>query len=492
MKIIQFLKNKAGKWSLSAMQAVGLSAAVGVAGIAAWQMMGSSSQPNLNTVFSSNAADQDVVFVAGAAGGVYGSGSYGEGGEIHSGIKTTLSKDLQLMQADAQSAQQIAEGAAFVQQEQNISAYKMDGASGGLGMGGNVAKEMGGAMSGDMSAVQKQIADIQASIAAQKQAAEAAATADGAGNAAKVAAAMKGQGGGQFGMAEGMARASGNNLNSTPLQSGQYAREGQGVSSSGVLGGAQAAVPSALGAATQVAKFDGSRGSVIGQGNRMRGDNSLETLQKQSVEISRHSNRSANEGARAFMASTRLSGGIRLDGGEALAGGAASSSDFTDDAISALGDSLNQTGEEVVTYEEAKEELRRDLREFVKKCNTWSWIWGINVAGYLAQLRARKKMLNKVESFRDSWGESDYETKNTVGSFANLSESVVRTAFRNIAIPGGPKDFTERFSVRYWGVPGAFSDKNWTQPTEEEKEEFRNSVWGKTFYEGDLKSHYGE
>lgn len=496
MKIVKFLTSKAGKWSLSAMQAVGLSAAVGVAGIAAWQMMGSSAQPNLNTVFSSGAADQDVVFVAGAAGGVYGSGSYGTGGELRSGIQTTLSKDMQLMQADAQAAQAVPE-AAFVQQEQEINAYKMDGAATGLGMGGNVAREMNGAMSGDMNAVQKQIAEIQATIASQKQAAEVAAAAEGkGGDAAQVAAAMKGQGkgSGQFGMAEGMARASGSNLNATPLQSGQYAREGEGVSSSGVLGGAQAAGTAAgVGPATRVAKFEGGRDSIIGQSRRMRDDNSLETIQKQSADIARHSNRSVNEGARVFLASNKLSGGIRLDGGETLSGGSASSSDFTDDAISSLGNALGQVGAEVISYEEAREELRRDLRNFVSSCNTWSWILGIgNIFGYAFKAKARNTMLDKIEEFRETWKDSTYETGSTQGNYADISESLARSAFRNIGIPGGPKRRAQEYSVEYWGVLGAFSDKDWTPPTEEEKEEFKNSLEGRVYYSDELKAHYGE
>lgn len=461
MKIVKFLTSKAGKWSLSAMQAVGLSAAVGVAGIAAWQMMGSSAQPNLNTVFSSNTADQDVVFVAGAAGGVYGSGSYGTGGELRSGINATLSKDLQLMQADAQAGD-LSSQPAFVQQEQEISAYKMDGASSGLGMAGNMAKENSGAMSGDMSAVQKQIADIQATIASQKQAAEAAAAAEGAsGNAAKMAAAMKGKGG-QFGMAEGMARASGNNLNSTPLQSGQYGKEGQGVSSSGVLGGAQAAGgTSATGPAGQGSNFERSRASVIGQGSRLRSDNSLAALQKQSADIARHSNRSANEGARAFMASTKLSGGIQLEGGEKLAGGNASSSDFADDAISALGSAVGGAVGEVTTYEEDRESLRIKIRDFVKACNGWSYATPIaSWLGYAFKAKARNNLRSEIDSFKAKWHDSTYETTNTAGGYATVARNTVDDVFNALWWFGGPKRKAKEWGRNYWGDENAFWNNN--------------------------------
>lgn len=459
MKIIKFLTSKAGKWSLSAMQAVGLSAAVGVAGIAAWQMMGSSAQPNLNTVFSSNTADQDVVFVAGAAGGVYGSGSYGTGGELRSGINATLSKDLQLMQADAQAGD-LSSQPEFVQQEQEISAFKMDGASSGLGMAGNVSKEKSNAMSGDMSAVQKQIADIQATIASQKKAAEAAAAAEGAaGDAAKVAAAMKGKGG-QFGMAEGMARASGNNLNSTPLQSGQYGKEGQGVSSSGVLGGAQAARgASAMGPAGQGSNFERSRASIIGQGSRLGSDDSLAALQKQSADIARHSNRSANEGARAFMASTRLSGGIQLEGGEKLSGGNASSSDFSDDAISALGNAVGSAIGEVTTYEEDREEIRVKIRDFVKACNGWSYASPLfSWIGYAAKSKAHKNLRNDIDAFKAKWSESTYETTNTAGGYATVARDTVDDVFNSLWWFGGPKRKAKEWGSKYWGDENAFWD----------------------------------
>ena len=183
MKLINLFKSKTGKMALSAMQAVGLSAAVGVAGIAAWQMMGSSSEPALNTVFSSS-DDQEVVFVAGGTTGAYASGNYGAGGEVQSGLRAKMSHDMQLMQADAVRAGETdADSPAFVQQEQQIQAFKMDGASGGLGMGANAANELGMNMGGGLEGVQQQMAAMQAALAAQQEAAAAAGQA-AAGNVA--------------------------------------------------------------------------------------------------------------------------------------------------------------------------------------------------------------------------------------------------------------------------------------------------------------------
>ena len=156
--------------------AVGLAAVVGVAGIGAYRMMGSSEQPDLNTVFSSGG--QDVVYVSGASGGSYGGvvygsgGAYSGGGEIQSGIHATLSKDLQLMQADAARAD--ASQPQYVQQEEEITAYKVDGNSGGLGMGTTLDREKASVdMGGSMQAVQSQIAALQASVAQQQEAAAA-------------------------------------------------------------------------------------------------------------------------------------------------------------------------------------------------------------------------------------------------------------------------------------------------------------------------------
>ena len=430
MNIIKLLHSKAGKIALSAMQAVGLSAAVGVAGIATWQMVGSSSQPSPNTVFSSN--DQEVIFVAGAGGdGVYG-GNYGAGGEVQSGIRATLSKDMQLMQADAARAK-MSNDPAFVQQEQKITAYTMDGATGGLGMdGGNAAKEIGIDGSANVGSMQQQLAALQASMQAQQKAAADAAAA-GAGDAAKAAAAALGQGGGnKWGMASGMARASGSNLNATPLQAGSgVGREGGRVSSSGVLGGAEIA-----GAAngSDTSGLAGGRKSTSSFGQALawgEGNNKeqLAFLQKQSADITQNRDRAANEGTRAFMASERLSGGIRLNG-DTLTTGAASSSDFSaDDIMSGLGAGISGVGDMIELYEKSKEELKESIEDFQRTVGIscaaalvpglcYAWIWS-----------PYNKTLDKIGDFQEQWGESTFETTSTNAPYSQSAKTVTNAIY---------------------------------------------------------------
>lgn len=427
MKRINLFKNKTGKMALSAMQAVGLSAVVGVLGIAAWQMMGSSSDPALNTVFSAD--DQEVIYVAGAGGGGYASGSYGVGGEVQSGIRARMSDDLRLMQQDAALAGKTDDGLAdFERQEQQIQAYSLDGAAEGLGMGANAAKELGVDMGGSLENVQQQMSAVQAALAAQQQAAAAAAEQAGEGDAAQAAAqaALQGQNS-RWGMADGMARASGSNLNSTPLQAG-HSGEGQGVSSSGVLGGAQS-VAGVPGVGGPLEGITAGRRSTSSFGQTLKwqgGDESLRlaSLQKQSADIAQNRNRSANEGARAFMSSERLSGGIYIDGEIVLQGNASSSDFSSDNALSALGAAAAGMEKEVLTYEEAKLQLSEDIKQYrlevAHYCGAFpllceAWVWSI-----------RDKTYDKVDQFEEQWGDTDYMKTDTQGNLAEDARVVIR------------------------------------------------------------------
>ena len=427
MKLINLFKSKTGKMALSAMQAVGLSAAVGVAGIAAWQMMGSSSEPALNTVFSSS-DDQEVVFVAGGTTGAYASGNYGAGGEVQSGLRAKMSHDMQLMQADAVRAGETdADSPAFVQQEQQIQAFKMDGASGGLGMGANAANELGMNMGGGLEGVQQQMAAMQAALAAQQEAAAAAGQA-AAGNVAQAAAqaAAQGQNGGRWSMADGMARASGSNLNSTPLQAGT-GREG-GASASGTLGGAQ--IAGAAGARGPMETLQGSRRSTSGFGRALRWDGGdgidyVASLQKQSADITQNRDRSANEGTRIFMSGERLSGGIQLDGGTLTTGNASSSDFSSDDALSALGSAGTGVQEEVVTYEEAKEELGNQINKYRQTMQATCSAFIVPGLCKPFTIGTTRKIEKKVDEFESTWGETNFMTTDTQGNIADDARVVV-------------------------------------------------------------------
>ena len=435
MKLINLFKRKTGKLALSPMQAVGLAAVVGVAGIGAYRMMGSSEQPDLNTVFSSGG--QDVVYVSGASGGSYGGvvygsgGAYSGGGEIQSGIHATLSKDLQLMQADAARAD--ASQPQYVQQEEEITAYKVDGNSGGLGMGTTLDREKASVdMGGSMQAVQSQIAALQASVAQQQEAAaQQAAAAQGGDAAAAAAAALQGGGRNWGQMASGMARASGSNLKSTPLQASRH--EGQTVSASGVLGGGAAGVPPASGAlANGVTGIAGDRRSFSRAGDYIGMANSLEDLQRISGKTAASSHNSTVAGGYGFLTASHLAGGIFLEGNETLSTGVGSSADFSaNNSLSGLGGAMGGIEEETTSYAEDLRTLHKKLKHMANKTMVCSFLpLGVNRA---CARGPYKNVEGDIDKFKAKWSETPYEKENADGPVADrvlrLAKNIRDTAW---------------------------------------------------------------
>lgn len=474
MNILHILWSRSGKMALSAMQAVGLSAAVGVAGIAAWQALGSSEDVNPNTVFSSG-SDEKIVYVAGGGAGGYGGVNYGEGGEVRSGIRAKMSKDMQLMQTDFQHSQTAATD--IERREQHIDAYKMDGTSEGLGMGKNAAREqaLGG---GDMSALQAQMASMQKSLAARQQEAASAAAASGAGAegsaeaAAAAALAKQGKGGsGRWGMNAAMARASGNNLGSTPLQAGG---EGSGSRRGGTLGGAgvsgRSAGPMADGSAL-TPKFEGGRDAVFGAARNINSRDTLIAYAKQSADIAGNQNRSASDAAAMFLANQKLSGGISINGENVNTGTGASSADFSDPDFSGLNNAIGGAINELETYTEAREKLRRKVRDFVKSCNTWSFFsHPLLYLTYAFRVGKRNELRKDINAFKEAWGDTE-ANMSTNGAFHDVARDVVDTAFKWIGIPGGPRRNTKGQGRKYWDDNDAFWSKSAPGTNPEDKQE---------------------
>lgn len=482
MKILTWILDKSGKMALSGLQAVGLSAAVGLAGIGAWQLLSAPEDVNPNTAFSSG-SDDEVVFVAGgAAGGAYSGVGYGEGGEVRSGIRATLSKDMQLMNSDLQRVQ-IPDTPQVIQDEQKIQAFKMDGATEGLGLGANGASALGVGPNGAMGSLQDKIAALEAN--AKEQAAKAQAAAGGKDAVAAAAAALNKSAAGKYGMNAGMARAGGHNLNATPLQA-STGMEGESLRG-GVLGGNQAN-PRLAAANGPVAAFQGGRDATVLDGRRFSGMNSLEGLRKQSAEVAANRNRSANEGTRVFMGGEKLSGGIQLVGENVTTGGGASSEDFKDVAMP----NLSGVQSDAESYEAARESLRRDIRDFVKSCNNWSWVPIFLDVGTRAawKVKARNELNKKIDNFRNMWGKSSYEKNNSQGEYSDMASKVVKKMLGAMYTPGRPKKLAQDYSVRYFAVDGAFWNKSWDTPTDQEKADFNKKYSNSYQYSGALRDHY--
>ena len=114
----------------------------------------------------------------------------------------------------------------------------------------------------------------------------------------------------KWGMAEGMARAKGHNLNATPLQSSV-----DGSQRSGTLGGADGILKGISVEVDRVApKFEGGRESVTRAGLAFTSDKTMEGIRKRSAEVAGSRTHSANEGARAFLEADKMSGGLYLEG----------------------------------------------------------------------------------------------------------------------------------------------------------------------------------
>jgi len=317
MNIFKKLISRSGKMALSTMQAVGLAAAVGVGGIAIGSYLTSSNEDNT----SFNVYNPDpVVYVSGANTGGYVGGMY-YGGEKNTSAMQVSAKAVNRMDRQAQAQQAAQEMEESSQGASSVSAsdpaaYQMGMSDGGLGMGGNFAGDGENPLGG----IQSAMGGMQDMMSGAAGAAQAQAAAQGGAAAALASASMAKSGGGS-GASSGMSF--------TVQDSGKNAGSGAGgVGRGGVAGG-----PSVSGSAQEQAArmlegarikgrssfgpSDGLRGnkdaSIMG-GSTANGDGDLEFIRKRSVDAALNRNRAANEGSRAFMASTQISGGLMVTG----------------------------------------------------------------------------------------------------------------------------------------------------------------------------------
>ncbi len=426
MNILHILKNKAGKLALSTMQTAGIAAAavVGVAGLAALQV-GGSDDVNPNTAFSSS-ADSEVVFVASGAPGGYGGVNVGAGGEVRSGMNVSMSRSMQLMQEDEIRSKEAEQNKPeFEKQEDNLTAFKMDGAAEGLGMGANAVADIGNIPGmGDMKAVQDQMAAIQAATAAKQQEVAAALSAEGGdANAAALAAMGQQLGGGntgsKWGMAQGMARAGGNNLNSAPLQAGNMTPQKSEEYRAAKEKIDSLTAPKRLSSEHKTPKFTSDREAAIYKGKNLGdGHDTLVMLSKQSSDVAGNKNRSANTHAQIFLAAEKQAGGLQLVGGEQINVTASSSSDFGGNIDNALGAIAAQNAaviEEIDEFEQDRKSLRTHLGIFVTLATVviaMSWMiktlflavaWMALYAAFMGDFIA---LMIHASKFQKKWSES--------------------------------------------------------------------------------------
>ena len=411
MKIFKFLTGRTGKMILSATQAIAASAAVGVGGIAAWQILGSGSGDDNAFNSLGYQPQEEVVYVSGAA-----TGKYGREDQTLSSFRAAPSKAIEMQQREAEYLRQ----QELARQEAERAAYKgatspsVRGVSaGGLNEGlGN--KKLEGMTPEQIKAMQQQAIE-QAKGAAAAGKARADALAAGAGNAINGAAsrAMAGKGGLNGTMAGAGLGGSG---------SAQYVGM-PGSVDSGKNGGV-----SAVDVEDTRVRGDGREGANIPSARNLlskpnfgvdvnarknsKDFNSLELMAKRSAEIAQNDTRSANEAGRAFLASSKNSGGIRLESvGEVSVGNSASSEDFGDvsNSLSGLNTKMDEILDSEELFKEKRKELRRMLRQLIGAtigvCFVVPWLsWGL-------VKRKFNKYFSKAAAFDAEYGDRSKEAR---------------------------------------------------------------------------------
>lgn len=337
MNIFKWLTGRAGKMALSAAQAVGLSAVVGVAGIAAWQYLDS---PADNTAFNP-AAQYDpgeVVYVAGASGGTYGAN-----GEVESAFRAKPSKAIEMTEKMtlAQKQAQAMEDDVIpsVSVAPTPSAYQM-GATEGLGMNANDGKGEGldgnplAAIQGTMSGMKDVISRAQAQAQAQAGAQNPEEKPGKAtlASAKRTSAGSAGAGHGQAFNSSFVIQNSGKNTGSravagagSPEEVGNIFASAQ-AQANRTVEGMQMRSRSNFGPGNNSLGAD--KDLSVGDARSSKEGKDLVFIQKRSADAARNKNRSANEGSRAFLASTKVSGGMRIVGDTVAIGQGQGSKDF--------------------------------------------------------------------------------------------------------------------------------------------------------------------
>ena len=354
MKLLKWFQEKTGKMSVNLMQAAGITAVVGAAGVAAVSYLQSPADNNTFMPPSSFEQAGQVQYVSRG-----GAGQYAANGAVRSSIEdiSTASLDVSERQRQRQQQMRALEEAGnrpvYAGEEDSSSipmpkAYQVGGA--GVDLDRNSVNLNAVSPMGEMPQLNKEIPGLQEALQAASQQEGAAGAAD---QSASSGAAASGQPGGQFVKAslqsgQGSVRAgsgggvsnsfviqnSGKNVNSKDAASAM-------AQAGNVLADAQAAMNSQMQEGTRMRGSRASFGRTDGlgeernvtiQGARRRyGDSrdELKFIRKQSTLIAQNKNKSANEGGRPFLSSSQISGGITVDGGQVTTGAGSTTADLS-------------------------------------------------------------------------------------------------------------------------------------------------------------------
>lgn len=432
MNIFKWLTGRAGKMALSAAQAVGLSAVVGVAGIAAWQYLDS---PADNTAFNP-AAQYDpgeVVYVAGASGGAYGAN-----GEVESAFRAKPSKAIEMTEKMtlAQKQAQAMEDDVIpsVSVSPTPSAYQM-GATEGLGMNANDGKGEGldgnplAAIQGTMSGMKDVISRAQAQAQAQAGAQNPEEKPGKAtlASAKRTSAGSAGAGRGQAFNSSFVIQNSGKNTGSravagagSPEEVGNIFASAQ-AQANRTVEGMQMRSRSNFGPGNNSLGAD--KDLSVGDARSSKEGKDLVFIQKRSADAARNRNRSANEGSRAFLASTKVSGGMRIVGDTVAIGQGQGSKDFdnvNEANLRGIGKWTQSAVDEATLRRIDRQNLQKWLWKAIATClaamiaipllkhSFWGWFAAIALT--VVALATAAMAIVKAGQFANKWGGSGMST----------------------------------------------------------------------------------
>lgn len=411
MKILKLLMGRVGKATLTTTQAIVASAAVGIGGVAAWQMLGADS--NADNAFNSLGYQQDeVVYVSSST-----SGQYGRGENQQTAFRAAPSKAIEMQQREAEYLRQQEEERAAAERARYEAETRASGPEsaplGGLneGLGNKKIEAM----------TPEQIKAMQE--AALKQAKDAAAAGKANADAAALAAAAGVEGAaGRHGAfaSRGMAMPEGSSGSPTFVGMPGSVDSGKNLKGSGSSGSAAISGNGQEGAAIPNSRNLRARanfGGKISERKNSRDFSSLELMAKRSAEIAGNASRSANEGSRAFLASTRNSGGITLNGGEVSTGQGATSSDYGDASGALRG--LNTKMDNLMDAEQEFKDARKSLRK-----NFWGLLsatilcmgFTIPYFGWLFFKKEFRRYDRKAREYNEKYG----DRSNTGRKYGNL------------------------------------------------------------------------
>lgn len=396
MNLFKWLASKAGKMPISFAQAVGITAVVGAAGVAAVSYLGS---PADNTSFVPPAYEQsgDVVYVSRGGGG-----RYTPNGEIESAFNAAPSQSIilankkyeqeqrksALREYDAQSAYtpDPDEGG---DSPQLPKAYQVGSADVGLGMGENFDKQASGALE-MFSNLQKNLSGMGETIAnaaSTGSSPQGGAGAPGAGGDSDSGNAQFTKTTPNWGQGGGVHAGSGNGVNNSFVIQNSGKNNGGGKDVPGVLADADKTMkqaqqvlknmqegPRMQGSRASFGRSDGLDGDNNYAGGRARygrdGRDELNFIHQQTKKIVRNPRNAPNAGGFPLMASAKITGGVEVDKGFVSAGGNVSPSKLKmyDNQLGAVKSKLGGVENDLEKRTKKRHELRK-----------WMW-WALPLA----------------------------------------------------------------------------------------------------------------